>query len=108
MQFTSSSNRSRKRKEEKTMKKTANISKERGIRIMRQAILTLGLVALLFTPYLTNTSHAGGNMTGNYQGMAYLAEQEIRTQELQAKAAEEDEVVARASNNTEEPSNKDK
>ena len=95
------------------MKKTANIREERGGRIMRQAILTLGLVALLCTPLMTLTSHAGGNMTGHYQGMAYLAEQEIRTQELQAKAAEEEEVVAKAAATdeermTEEPKENDK
>ena len=84
------------------MKKTADIRKERGSRIMSQAVLTLALVALLCTPLMTLTSHAGGNMTGNYQGMAYLAEQEIRTQELQAKAAEEAELVADAAATDEE------
>ena len=83
------------------MKKKANISQERGSRTMKQAILALGLAALLCTPYLTNTSYAQGNMTGHYQGMAYLAEQEIRT-ELQARAAEEVEMVA-----TVEPTDKD-
>jgi len=95
------------------MKKTANIREERGSRIMRQAVLTLGLVALLCTPLMTLTSHAGGNMTGNYQGMAYLAEQEIRTQELQAKAAEEAELVANVADtekerNAEEPKQNEK
>ena len=78
------------------MKKTEKIRKEEGSLIMKQAILTLGLVALLCTPLMTLTSHAGGNMTGNYQGMAYLAEQEIRAEELQARAAEEAEMVADA------------
>ena len=66
--------------------------------MMKQAILTLGLVALLCMPYLTLPSYAQGHgtMTGNYQGMAYLAEQEIRTQELQARAAEKEELVAEA------------
>ena len=95
------------------MKKTANIREERGSRIMRQAVLTLGLVALLCMPYLALSSHAGGNMTGNYQGMAYLAEQEIRTQELQAKAAEEAELVANVADtekerNAEEPKQNEK
>ena len=95
------------------MKNKENIREARGSRMMKQAILTLGLVALLCMPYMTLSSHAGGNMTGHYQGMAYLAEQEIRTQELQAKAAEEAELVANAEvtdeeKNTEEPKQNDK
>jgi len=78
------------------MKKTEKIRKEEGSLIMKQAILTLGLVALLCSPLMTLASHAGGNMKGNYQGMAYLAEQEIRAEELQVRAAEEAEMVADA------------
>ena len=89
------------------MKKTANISQEKGGRTMRHAILTLGLAALLCTPYLINTSYAQGNMTGHYQGMAYLAEQEIRT-ELQARAAEETELVADAAATDEDSTQNDK
>ena len=79
------------------MKKTAKIGEERFSR-MKQVVLTLELAALLCTPYLTNTSYAQGHgtMIGSYQGMAYLAEQEIRTEELQARAAEEAKLVADA------------
>jgi len=95
------------RKENKTMKKTANINKERGGRIMRQAILTLGLVTLLCMPYMTLPLYAQDNVN-MYQGMAYLAEQEIRTQELQARAAEEAELVANAATTDEESTQNDK
>ena len=83
------------------MKKAIYINKEKGGRIMRQAILTLGMLALL------STSAYAGNMTGNYQGMAYLAEQEIRT-ELQAKATEEAELVADAAATDEQSRKNDK
>ena len=86
------------------MKKTININKEKGGRIMRQAILTLGLVTLLCMPYMTVPSYAQGN---NYQGMAYLAEQEIRT-ELQARAVEEAELVAEATATDEVSTENDK
>jgi hypothetical protein len=46
-------------------------------------------------------------MTGHYQGMAYLAEQEIRT-ELQARVAEEAEMVANAAATDEESIQNDK
>jgi len=85
------------------MKKTEDIREARGCSIMKQAILTLGLVALL-----CGTGHAG-NMTGNYQGMAYLAEQEIRTQELQARQTEKaKELVADAEVNNKELEEKEK
>ena len=83
------------------MKETAKIREERVSRMIREAMLTLGLVALLCT------SGYAGNITGNYQGMAYLAEQEIRT-EFQARAAEEAEMVANAAATDEDSTQNDK
>jgi hypothetical protein len=82
------------------MKKTKKIRTEQTLWIARYTIL-IGIVLGLCISNLPLTSHAQGhsNYFNNYHGMAYIAEQEIRSEQQKAAARNEHYKTDTANNN---------
>lgn len=62
------------------------------------AVLTLAVLAVLCTPLMTLTIHAQAHssFTGAHHATAYLAEKEIKTNELKAQAEKKVTLTAKA------------
>ena len=62
------------------------------------AVLTLAILAVICTPLMTLTVHAQAHSsyTGAYHAIAYLAEQEIKANELTAQADKKVTLTAKA------------
>ena len=86
------------------MKRSIKIKTEQILWIARYAMLTLGIVAALCISNLPVISHAQGHShhMNNYNGMAYLAEQQIRTEQQKAAARNENNMTNIVNNNTAE------
>jgi hypothetical protein len=77
------------------MKKTKKIRTEQTLWIARYAMLTLGIVTALCISNIPLISHAQGHShhLNNYNGMAYIAEQQIRTEQQKTAVKNENNKI---------------
>jgi hypothetical protein len=85
------------------MKKTIKIRKEQaqGTQTISSGLLALLMLGMFFIPQMAVTAHAidPSHHAGWHNGIAYLAEQEIRTKQQKAAARNEHYKTDTANNN---------